>query len=276
VFLDEIGDMSLPLQAKLLRVIEDQVIRPVGSTKGTKIDIRLITATNRDLRAAVRANAFREDLYYRINVLPVKLPSLAERLEELPQWASYMLGRCHRERGVQSAARIGPDAVALLSGVPWPGNLRQLDNIVRRAYALAVAERSGSGGELVLERRHVERALAYEDAPETVALLSQLWRAARAFVQEAERHKRSGEPLTLDLADAFRGMVLGAAVLRLGSRDEAFVLLRQEQLLRNRNQHRTLRRELDRVRELVRVLGGEIDRDLAGLLEEPEEPPQEG
>src|SRR5512145_468085 len=93
VFLDEIGDMSLPLQAKLLRVIEDQVIRPVGSTKGTKVDVRFITATNRDLRAAVRENIFREDLYYRINVISLQIPPLRDRKDDIRSLSMHYLAK---------------------------------------------------------------------------------------------------------------------------------------------------------------------------------------
>ncbi len=97
VFLDEIGDMSMSLQAKLLRVIEDQVIRPVGSTKGTKVDIRLVSATNKDLKAAVRAGTFREDLYYRINVIALQIPPLRERKEDIEALVRHYLGTvCER------------------------------------------------------------------------------------------------------------------------------------------------------------------------------------
>ncbi|WP_437680107.1 sigma-54-dependent transcriptional regulator [Sorangium sp. So ce131] len=269
LFIDEVDKLSLKAQAGLLHVLEERRYRPLGDEGNERrADVRFIIGTNTDLRAAVREGRFREDLYYRINVLPVRLPPLSERLDELPLWADYMLKRRHREGGGQGAARVGPDAMKLLLDVAWPGNLRQLDNIMRRAYALALAERGGLGGELVLERTHLERALAYEDAPDKGALLTQLWRAAHAFVQEAERRGRAGAPLPLELIEAFRGLVLGAAVRRTGSREEAFALLGQQQLLKNRNHHRALRRELDRVRELADKLGGEIDRDLAALLEE--------
>src|SRR5262249_25728329 len=153
---------------------------------------------NADLRAAVRAGRFREDLYYRINVLPVRLLPLVERLDELPLWAEYMLVRRHRESGGEGVARFQPDAMELLLSVPWPGNLRQLDNIVRRAYALLLAGRKSATPELVIQRRHVERALTFDGDAEPSALAGLLWRAARAFVLEAERH-RGGAPLPLEL-----------------------------------------------------------------------------
>ena len=136
VFLDEIGDMSLPLQAKLLRVIEDQVIRPVGSTKGTKIDIRLITATNRDLRAAVRENAFREDLYYRINVISLQIPPLRDRKEDIRSLVKHYLAKYAHEMGKQ-VKDIAPASLDVMANYPWPGNVRELQNVVERAILIA-------------------------------------------------------------------------------------------------------------------------------------------
>src|SRR5262249_53269894 len=144
LFLDEIDKLSLKAQAGLLRFIEERSYRMLGddTTAERRADVRLLVGTNADLRAAVRAGRFREDLYYRVNVLPVRLPPLAERLDELPRWADYMLNRRHREAAGEGAARLEPDAVKLLVSTPWPGNLRQLDNIVTRAYALVLAGQS--------------------------------------------------------------------------------------------------------------------------------------
>ncbi|AKT43944.1 sigma-54-dependent transcriptional regulator [Chondromyces crocatus] len=279
LFIDEIDKLSLKAQAGLLRVLEERRFRPLGDEHGERAaDVRFIVGTNADLREAVRAGRFREDLYYRINVLPVRLPPLAERLDELPLWADYMLERRHQESGSTTPVRLTPEAVRHLQAWSWPGNLRQLDNIVRRAYALALSSsRSGgvgAGGELVLDARDVERALAYEGGAEGSSLIAQLWRAANSFVQEVERRAQSDTPIPLELCEAFRGMVMGAAVQLRGDRDEAFVLLGQQQLLKNRNHHRALRRELERVRELLRLVGGEPDMVLAEQLEAlAEQPP---
>lgn len=271
LFIDEIDKLSLKAQAGLLHVLEERRYRPIGEESGERrADVRFIIGTNTDLRAAVRAGRFREDLYYRINVLPVRLPSLGERLDELPLWADYMLRRRHEEGGTGSA-RLAPEAVQLLLDTPWPGNLRQLDNIIRRAYALALFDRGSTGGDVVLEQDHVARALAYEGTLDPGSLLTQLWRAAQAFVQEAERRQHSSDPLTLDLVDAFRGMVLGAALQRLGSRDLAFDLLGQKQLIKHRNHHKALRREIDKIRKLAEVLGGRLDDRLAALLDDHED-----
>jgi DNA-binding NtrC family response regulator len=136
VFLDEIGDMSMSLQAKLLRVIEDQVIRPVGSTKGTKVDIRLVSATNKDLRAAVRAGTFREDLYYRINVIALQIPPLRERREDIDALVRYYLGRYANDLG-KPTKEISAEAMEVLINYEWAGNVRELQNVMERAILIS-------------------------------------------------------------------------------------------------------------------------------------------
>ena len=136
VFLDEIGDMSLALQAKLLRVLEDQVIRPVGSTKATKVDIRLITATNKDLKAQVRAGSFREDLYYRINVISIQIPPLRNRKEDIGSLINHFIAKYSQEMGKQ-AQDFSSDALSLMISYPWPGNVRELQNVIERAILIS-------------------------------------------------------------------------------------------------------------------------------------------
>lgn len=268
LFIDEIDKLSLKAQAGLLQVLEERRYHPLGdSASERRADVRFIVSTNVDLHAAVRAGRFREDLYYRINVLPVRLPSLDERLDELPAWVEYMVQRRHAESGGRDAPPITDDAMALLVRTPWPGNLRQLDNIVRRAYAIMIADRDAVAP-AALSRRHVEQALGYERSGEPPGLIATLWRAARAFVDEAERREPSAR-LALDLAEAFRGLVLCAAVERRG-RDEAFALLDQASLLRGRNHHRVLRREVARVRSLLAALAGDVDPALAAIVEHPD------
>jgi two-component system, NtrC family, response regulator AtoC len=136
VFLDEIGDMSMALQAKLLRVIEDQVIRPVGSTKGTKVDIRFVTATNKDLKTAVRAGTFREDLYYRINVITLEIPPLRERKEDIGALVQYYLEWYSHEMGKQ-VKEIASEAMDILLNYDWAGNVRELQNVIERAILIS-------------------------------------------------------------------------------------------------------------------------------------------
>ncbi len=134
LFLDEIGELAPEVQSKLLRVLENKEIRRVGSVRVETSDFRLVCATNRDLAAEVRAGRFREDLFYRVNVLPLKLPALRERLEDLPQLATHFLGSDALE--LELPVRVGPKALAKMAGYQWPGNLRQLRNVVLRAAVL--------------------------------------------------------------------------------------------------------------------------------------------
>ena len=216
-----------------------------GRRRGERrADVRFIVGTNADLRAAVRARRFREDLYYRINVLPVRVPPLAERRDEIPRWADYMLDRRHRGGSRAGRRRSRAEAEQALAAHAWPGNLRQLDNIVRRAYALALMRHGASASALVIEARDVERALAYEGDAGTRVLLELYQLVASAFVAEAERRRPSGGSLDLDLADALRGFVLGTAVQRVGSKEEAFRLLGKEAVVQNRNHGKVLKKEI--------------------------------
>jgi two-component system response regulator GlrR len=136
LFLDEIGDMPLPLQVKLLRVLQEGEVRPVGSTQAIPVDVRVISATHRDLDVQREQGLFREDLYYRLNVVSLALPSLAERREDIPLLAAHILGKL-AERYRKPAATLAPDAMALLVAAPWPGNVRQLLNLLEQCVALA-------------------------------------------------------------------------------------------------------------------------------------------
>src|SRR5437667_6335612 len=136
LFLDEIGDMPLPLQVKLLRVLQESEVRPVGATASVPVDVRVISATHRDLDAQKAAGEFREDLYYRLNVVSLKLPPLAERREYIPLLATHFLRKL-AERYHKPVPSLAPDAMALLIGAPWPGNVRQLLNLLEQAVALA-------------------------------------------------------------------------------------------------------------------------------------------
>ena len=222
----------------------------------------------------MRAGKFREDLYYRVNVLPVRLPPLAERLDEIPKWASYMLRRCHVENGARGDVQFDADAMARLSSMPWPGNLRQLDNIVRRSYALHFGGVADTSADRTIGAGHVDRAFLFDDDDaERSPVADLLMRAAHAFVRETSRRRGTPAPLSLEMAEAFRSMVLAAAVQQLGNREEAFHLFGQHQLVKSRNHHRTLRRELVRMREVVASLGGKLDGELEALLESDDRSP---
>ena len=135
IFLDEIGDMSLSTQAKILRVLQEKEITPLGSNELIKVDVRLIAATNKDLEKAIWEDKFREDLYYRLNVLTINLPTLRERKEDIPLLVEYFLRKYNRELG-KDLVRVSQEAMQKLVGYPWPGNVRELENIIKRAYVL--------------------------------------------------------------------------------------------------------------------------------------------
>lgn len=135
LFLDEIGDMPIPLQVKLLRALQEQQIRPVGSSKQIPINVRVISATHRDLAKEMVEHNFREDLYYRLNVVNLNLPLLRERSEDIPLLARHLLKLSAEKHGV-NVSRFSDDAMQLLTTAPWPGNVRQLVNVVEQCVAL--------------------------------------------------------------------------------------------------------------------------------------------
>ncbi|MGH7391582.1 MAG: sigma-54-dependent transcriptional regulator [Candidatus Rokuibacteriota bacterium] len=134
--LDEVGELTPPLQAKLLRVLQDRVIRRVGGNDPITVDVRIVAATNRDLRKRVEEGAFREDLFYRLNVVPIRVPALRERPEDVPLLAQHFLGKYSAAAG-KSVAGFAAEALTMLTAHAWPGNVRELEHAVERAVALA-------------------------------------------------------------------------------------------------------------------------------------------
>ncbi|MGE3152795.1 MAG: sigma-54-dependent transcriptional regulator [Nitrospiraceae bacterium] len=139
IFLDEIGELSLPLQVKLLRVIQERCFERVGGTRSIAVDVRIVAATNQDLEQAVRQGRFRKDLYYRLNVIPIVVPPLRDRRNDLPLLIEHFLGRFNRLKRA-SIAGLAPDAVRALMRYEWPGNIRELENLIER---LVVLKRQG-------------------------------------------------------------------------------------------------------------------------------------
>ena len=135
-FLDEIGDITPNMQAKLLRVLQENEIRRVGGQKWIKVDVRILAATNRDLVERVKQGTFRQDLFYRINVVTIHLPALRQRAEDIPALAYHFLRRYSQEHG-KPVVGISEDAMALLRAYTWPGNIRELENTIERAVALS-------------------------------------------------------------------------------------------------------------------------------------------
>jgi two-component system response regulator GlrR len=170
LFLDEIGDMPLPLQVKLLRALEERKVRPVGTHESIAVDVRVIAATHRKLEERIASGEFREDLYYRLNVVKLYIPTLAERREDIPLLANEFLSRLGL-RYRRGRLAFSPEALQLLVSAPWPGNVRQLLNVVEQAVALAATE--------VIPESLVRQAL---DAGDTA--LTPLDEARRAFERD--------------------------------------------------------------------------------------------
>ena len=163
LLLDEIGDMPMRLQVKLLRVLQENQVRPVGSTDALEVDVRVVSATHRDLQELMREGRFREDLYYRLNVVNIKIPTLDERREDIPLLVAHFLQVIAREAD-QERKVYAPEAVEMLVTAEWPGNIRQLYNIVRQNVALSRSPVISA--ELVQQSlgEHAGKLLSFSDA----------------------------------------------------------------------------------------------------------------
>ena len=206
LFLDEIGDMPLPLQVKLLRVLQEGEVRPVGSTQAIPVDVRVISATHRDLDSQREQGHVREDLIYRLNVVSLKLPSLADRREDIPLLAAHILRKL-AERYRKPAPSLAPDAMALLVAAPWPGNIRQLLNLLEQSVALATTQ--------VIPATLVQAALK-EDAA--------------ALVPFEEARKTFERDYLVRLLKITGGNVTQAAQLAKRNRTEFYKLLQRHRL----------------------------------------------
>ena len=267
LFLDEIDKLSMRAQSGLLTLLEERRYHPLGdTTRERRADVRFLVGTNVDLAAAVRAGRFREDLYYRIHVLPVRVPSLRERAEEIPSWATFMLERRHREQGGTGRVVLAAEASLKLQALPWPGNLRQLDNVVRRAASHALIEQADPNADLVVRERHVDAALAAEASGGDASLPGALRAAASVLLDEAERRHAAGQPWESERAEVLRSFLIFTAFQRYGDADKVFRVLGHEALIRHRNHHKVLRRELARVAELYAELGLRPGPDVAAVL----------
>lgn len=178
VFLDEVGDMPLPLQAKLLRVLQEKVVRPVGGTKDRVINVRILSATHRNLVEAIQLQQFREDLYYRLNVVNLALPSLRERKEDIPLLAKHFL-RAIAERSGSPAKSLAPRALNALLAYHWPGNIRQLENVIEQVVALAPG--------MVIPETLVENALPLSAQAKTKSLTDAKKDFERKYVEDLLR-----------------------------------------------------------------------------------------
>jgi two-component system response regulator GlrR len=206
LFLDEVGDMPLPLQAKLLRVLQDGEVRPVGATQAVPVDVRIVSATHRDIDTQLKSGQFREDLYYRLNVVSVSLPPLAERREDIVPLATHFL-KVTAAKYAKDVQAFAPDALELLLAAPWPGNVRQLLNLVEQVVALSASR--------IVPASLVQQALREDPKP-----LASLEEARRGF--ECEYLVR--------ILRMTHGNVTKAAKLAQRNRTEFYKLLERHQL----------------------------------------------
>jgi len=137
IFLDEIGDIPPETQVRLLRVIQEREFTPLGDTSPRRVDVRIVAATNIDLKEAVRQGSFREDLYYRLAVVPIELPPLRDRLEDILPLAQHFIQKYNEENSREVSEQMAPEVLALLESYSWPGNVRELENTIERAVVIA-------------------------------------------------------------------------------------------------------------------------------------------
>lgn len=185
LFLDEIGELPLPMQVKLLRVIQERRVRAVGATQEVPVDVRFVSATHQDLTLALAEGRFREDLYYRINVIDLHVPPLRERRGDIPLLAESLLARMCATAGT-AVKKLTPEAIALLEGHPFPGNVRELENVLERAFALTEGDTIGAAD--IHLRRSPRRSEADAAAkPDAEALPEMLNDVERQAIQKALR-----------------------------------------------------------------------------------------
>jgi two-component system response regulator GlrR len=206
LFLDEIGEMPTALQVKLLRAVQEKQVRPVGADRDIAVDVRIVSATNVDIDAQIQSGRFREDLYYRLNVVSFRLPPLSERRQDIPHLALHFL-RLHAGRYGKDVRALAPECLELLMKAQWPGNVRQLSNAIERLVALA--------SETLIPAALVERAITREE--DSMAALDD---AKREFERE----------YLIRLLKQTRGNVTQAAKLAQRNRSEFYSLLHRHQL----------------------------------------------
>ena len=202
LFLDEVAELSPTLQGKLLRVIQDKEIRPVGSTKTHAVSVRMIAATNKNLEAVVQNGSFRQDLFYRLNVVRIVVPPLRERKGDIPALITYFLRRFN-ERFRRDVKGIAPDAITALTAYDFPGNVRELENLLERAYALGARDE--------IERANLPELAARSDAPvvtvdEPIPTLDQAERdlIARALARFRNDKEQAARALGLTVRTLYR------------------------------------------------------------------------
>lgn len=281
LFIDEIDKLSMKSQSGLLDFLETKKYRPLGGSEAPReANVRILVGTNVNLMDKVKLGEFREDLYYRINVLPIKLLPLNERLDEMNEWAKYMVHKVHALSQCQKKLSFDQNFFDFLHQYHWPGNLRQLDNVLKRAYALAsgtVAE-----GEFRMSARCIRQSLEFEsdfkpkaqqnsreslvsnlrELESSISLLETddsfknlLHRAAEAWLDQAEREGNLDNDQHYNILNGFRGLVYERAFHRYGGVKNCFKALGKEKAIQSRNYHKEYKRELERLEGLLRSAG---------------------
>jgi transcriptional regulator with GAF, ATPase, and Fis domain len=219
LFLDEIGDMSLTAQAKVLRVLQDGVVTRIGSAKPVKVDVRVLSATNKNLEEEIAAARFREDLYYRLNVVPVHIPPLRERREDIPLLASHFVRTLSEREGVPPRV-LDPSAVDVLTNMDWPGNVRELRNTLERLLILSsgpritVTDVERLAGRRVADGASLGSLLECKTFKDAAGVLAELAAdASRSFPRTAGMEEQFLE-LTPDLMAGVTPAKLRAAFLK--------------------------------------------------------------
>jgi len=202
LFLDEIGTMSPALQAKLLRVLQEREFERVGDSQSIKVDVRVIAATNSDLKKLVGEGAFREDLYYRLNVIPIRMPALRERRPDIPLLAQHFLERLGAEAPARGRVTLTQDAQQCLMAFDWPGNVRQLENVIERAFALSPGRAQIDAADLPEELQRQRAPIAADDVAlpdDGVDLASLVSDFEHALIQKAMTRTRGNKRQAADL-----------------------------------------------------------------------------
>jgi two-component system, NtrC family, nitrogen regulation response regulator NtrX len=225
IFLDEIADMSLKTQAKVLRVLQEQIMEPVGGSNRIKVDARVLAATNKDLTSEIRAGRFREDLYFRLNVVPIFVPPLRDRQEDIALFADHFMAVLAREYGRRPKA-FESDAIAALKRYPWPGNVRELRNVIERLMIMVPGDRISSRDLTFLDQAPSSDSQAFPQTFASVPLhdaRDQFERdyILRALAAQQGNISRTAEVLGIERSNLYRKMrSFGIAPSRRGEDEE--------------------------------------------------------
>jgi len=226
IFLDEIGDMSVKTQAKVLRVLQEQVVEPVGGTSGVRVDVRVLAATNKELLAEIRAGRFREDLYFRLNVIPIFVPPLHDRKEDIPLLAEHFMGGFAREYG-RRMKMLDATAVSALQEYSWPGNVRELRNVIERLIIMVPGDTIGARDLAFLEGPFVPYAepSSSDESGEGLTLQAARSRFEREFIMKALSAQngnisRTADALGVERSNFYRKMRALGIAARLIEREE--------------------------------------------------------